>query len=204
MSFRPSSSADAHLAAFATALQGISPGLAALHTSRLRLRNPDIDFSLSPNACIRCGHQSVSVRSRVRRNAPSQKNKAEADPPQRVIERTCTACRFIHIVPISRGNAALFPASRKNKSGPAEPNFPLVPLLAQIPPSLPPPPPPPSTPHTRRSGALPDVLISKRNKKKSGLQELLARNRQKQEQENKKLDASRGKPGTLSSFLDGL
>ena len=147
------------------------------------------------------------------------------DPSQRVIDRTCMTCAFVERILISRGAAASFrstssscgrkarrvarsrtgdtrtaPATgNDSSSGRATPSL----GLSDLPATTPRPVIAPVSAHTppagRHTPTVPDPAPKKRPKKKSGLQELLERNRQRQDA------AARAKASSgLSSFLDGL
>lgn len=87
---------------FVAALHPVSPGLAAVHATRLRREKLPV---LSPLHCARCGHVSVTTRivaaqkprsdSKTRRSS-KRENKGVVAPSKRGLHRTkhCSSCGF--------------------------------------------------------------------------------------------------------------
>lgn len=172
------SDAAHHPIAIVHLLRSIAPGLAALHAVRLRKQlyaEHALDPpAVSPLTCPRCGHASLSIRT-------GHKGKKRRN--QKVnsrIERTCSTCLFVEALPLPR-------LSRKAA----------VALVLQTS--------SPSTGSTQPTeSSKPPPAPKRSHKKKSGLQELLARNRAREEQQRQKQAAEAKIKGSLSSFLDGL
>jgi len=178
-----------HKVAIVHLLRSVAPGLAALHAVRLRkqlyaehLLDPP---AVSPLTCPRCGHTSLSIRTR-------HKGKKRRSQKVNSIERTCSTCMFVEALPqvnspprLSRKAAALV---LRTSSPSTTPHGSFASAALQQTKSNPEPQPAPKRSH----------------KKKSGLQELLARNRAREEQQRQKQAAEAKMKGSLSSFLDGL
>ncbi|KIJ56804.1 hypothetical protein M422DRAFT_40387 [Sphaerobolus stellatus SS14] len=225
-----------HQSTIIDALRTISPGLAALHASRLTrkqhaLQSPEQRTPLTPRTCTRCGYASLSVRVRTRSTSTkgiqpegnkneNKKNKEKASLPTRtrtrVLERTCPTCGFVEAVPLPRGNAQLYTSVRRRVSAPIVSRSEMQPVpqaQIQAQPCIPSPSPSVSASSSKANSMAnspvpaspvpkPEGVPPKRNKKKSGLQELLARNRAREEQEKNKM--KKGTAGSLSSFLEDL
>ncbi|KAJ7682745.1 hypothetical protein DFH06DRAFT_1162034 [Mycena polygramma] len=176
-------------AALPFALLPVSPSLSALHTTRTRS---------SSNSCQQCGcvlHRGESTirttRSRVSKS--------------RAIQTTCLACGWVQKVALARGNAALFPRTRKaGAKGSAIVHATIVdmpdtkPTIQEAqepssdhPPRIKPPQAPPAlTPAKSRS------------KKKGGLQSMLDRNKERESRDKKQ--SGNGHGGGLAMFLNNL
>jgi len=172
------------------ALLSASPSLAALHATRARILHPTKSAFLDSTHCINCGF--YFTHADIQR--PTWKSSS-----QRVMKRTCRACGFRHEIPVDSGNAGLFPSTRQlqlslhplsEKTHP-KPEASSLPLSSSSVGS-----------HriARPSPTLPPVSKS-RAKKKSGLQDMLSRNREK---EAKQREAKNEELGGLAAFLSGL
>lgn len=160
-------------------LHSISPGLAALHTNRAQRINPD-SVSFDDTHCSRCGFFVLDGRSCTRIVSKSKKTQTR----QRSLQRTCSNCGFISRFAIDRGNAGLFPKRIQGVEVKATVPAPIAPSVIQI-----------VAPVV--SSTDPPVVKPKIRKKKAGLQEMLARNRSRQADEQS--------PGSgLASFLGNL
>lgn len=161
----------------------VSSQLAALHTIRAR--------ASIPYTCSRCGSAASSTRSK--RNATEH----------RVISTTCSSCGTVTSFPIGPGNAASFPSWKKkarSSTGKEQGQSP-TPLV--------------STP-TKPTTPVPGLMVTtnpvaaqsqkvqpqnaKTVKKKPGLQEMLQRNRDK----DQRTKADQTKSTGLSAFLSTL
>lgn len=215
-------------------LAPISPHLAALHATRVRLLHP-ADSSLADTHCTRCGAPFLATGGHTR--SIRKKSRKSRDGPSvvvRILRRSCGACGNNDDVPLNAGTASApaFPsvrerARRKSSTAPrvstaatpavfvaaqqqhasvsqprasrslpssATPGSSRSSTVAPTPPRLAPTPAPPSV-------KLPESQQAKaRPKQKTGLQTLLARNREKQKQEEDRKRDSQG----LSAFLQGL
>lgn len=145
-----------------------SPALAALHATRVRVLHPTESAFLDSTHCIKCGSYCTGRTSKTRKLSQGG---------GRVMTRTCEACGFRHETPVDRGNARLFTRRAQVESG-TDQKLP----VAQPEDAL------PSPAHPSRS----------RPMKKTGLQEMLSRNREKEAKAREK------KPGGLADFLSGL
>ncbi|KZP32995.1 hypothetical protein FIBSPDRAFT_882288 [Athelia psychrophila] len=184
----------------ASTLLAVSPHLAALHATRGGVRDAE--------HCTRCGWHLPAVRLlRVGKG-----------PQGRVRRALCAACGHAGDTVVQRGNAVLFPRVKKKKKrdnvpvrdneAPAPP--PSTDAFARADPrgltTLAPsassisiaPPPSPAPP--------PQITPRDRSRKKPGLQDMLARNRQKEKNKSatdaNKAKADRG--GGLAAFLNTL
>lgn len=212
-----------HRQAFTLALRNVSPSFAALHASRLRLRPESEDHRagvqtppLTTLTCLRCGYTSVHVRI-VRLKQTQQKRRQNQNQalshviPQdtlaRVIQRTCRTCAFVERIPVPRGAAVVFgktPRRTKAVDGSRAVSSDTNAVVVQAAP----------TQSTGSSSSSPwqspqpqpqPPKKTSRPKKKPGLHDLLARNRQRQHNH----DRDRGMDGDatgsgLASFLSGL
>ncbi len=201
--------------------QTISPALAALHVTRYRLiHSPNArSHTFDTTHCTACGTiltgGSGSVRV-MRKHAPRKSGK----PYLRVIRRSCEVCGEHQDVPIEGGGAFGFAKVGKQRlqevvpisvSDPAPRTEPVAvaePLAVSIKPA--PSPVPPNTPRPipssaqipRAKGQEPksmDGRSKSRVKKKSGLSDMLARNKERQEKER----SAQGSTG-LAAFLQNL
>ncbi|OJT03786.1 hypothetical protein TRAPUB_5608 [Trametes pubescens] len=204
-------------------LAPISPHLAALHATRARLLHP-ADSSLADTHCARCGApflatgghtRSIGKRTRKARNGVAA--------TVCILRRSCGACRHNDDVRLNAGTASApaFPgtrnrARRKSSTAPhvSVSATPVVSVSAQQQHALVSQPrasrslPSSATPGSSRSSTIAPTpqldptlaQVKARPKQKTGLQALLARNREKQKQEEDKKRDGQG----LSAFLQGL
>ncbi|KAF9485301.1 hypothetical protein BDN70DRAFT_927556 [Pholiota conissans] len=187
---------DAATAKFALALPyalyPASPQLAALHASRTS--------AIPPHACPRCG-SCLSLSTTVARGKQSS----------RAIIRSCSVCGEASSTTLGTGNVAAFPPRKRSSRRlhaptPLSVTNPLPPEEATVLPTntktsimkatLSVQVEPPKTPNDNPSS---HRLNTK--KKKSALQEMLQRNREKEKQRTS-IDEAR--PGGLSAFLSTL
>ncbi|KDR83685.1 hypothetical protein GALMADRAFT_133107 [Galerina marginata CBS 339.88] len=167
------------------ALLPVSTQLAALHTAR----TPSQSF---PYSCSRCGSE-LTTSTRVKRSGHNTH-------PLRSISATCYACGGVSSILVDRGNATNFPARRKldSRAIPLQHMLqePVTPLLS---PSREGPADRPTSAKSPTERLMQGAQF--KSKKKSGLQEMLQRNR---EQEKKRTKAEDKKPAGLSAFLSTL
>lgn len=201
------------------ALLAASPSLAALHATRARILNPTESTFLDATHCLKCGSYLLNADGKVTIERPRKRRKGVAKGDKAitsVLKRTCGVCGFRDDVPVDRGNASLFPKIKKGAtpSLPTEssqlfefttkalgnPNFDRpssqprsssVASSTHPAPTLPLHPPQP----------LPPARSKNRSKKKSGLQDMLLRNKEREEKE--RLKENHGQGG-LAAFLSGL
>ena len=176
-------------------LQSVSPRLAAFHICCIRRLHPD-KANFDNTHCSRCGSFILDGSSDTR--TVSLKNRGQAHSRRRVMQKSCRSCGFVSRLPLEPGNAVIFPKRSKGNKPAALPQKPVVE------PPIPIPTPVASTSQTSASPSpTPDSNLpkSKTRKKKSGLQDLLARNRARQEQEKNSTAQARN---SLASFLGGL
>jgi hypothetical protein len=166
----------------------VSPALAAYHY----LRSPTADGC----RCSRCGHVLIPAISRPRivpSSASQRRKKARRSPNTPIIHclrQSCARCGHVYNTLLSDA-----PPSRPYPVVTVTPRIPSTdqsPLPAPLPPSHPRPTPQPST--------IPQPQPSRRSRPKhrAGLQEMLARNKERQHEA-----ANRGTSG-LTTFLHGL
>lgn len=200
-----------------------APGLAATHAVRARKRHPASpdDPPILPAHCPRCGSSLISGASqlRIRRDPSHTHAQAGGHKPSgasapaahpRYVQQCCGACghvkktRLESIATLSRSDtvpAALAESpllqSLRSDAAPAparEPSLDHRPERRIGPSSD-------SPPAIAASSVSSAKAVSKsRPKKRSGLQDLLARNREKQEQEKQ----GKSPGGGLAAFLSGL
>ncbi|KAF8165291.1 hypothetical protein B0H34DRAFT_231992 [Crassisporium funariophilum] len=169
----------------------VSTQLAALHVIRTH--------SHSSNSCKRCGSEHTTHTRVVR---------SKRDPhPSRAITSTCNACGAVHSIPLIDGNASAFPRTKRKATlseqsihaSDLQPRVhaPVIDLL-------------PSSPKPRSAAVIvPSKIIpsdsrsqsNPKSKNKSGLQQLLHQNREK---ERKRTKLSEAEPAGLSAFLSTL
>ncbi|KAH8105862.1 hypothetical protein BXZ70DRAFT_398318 [Cristinia sonorae] len=196
-------------------LEPIAPALAALHVRRSRAL-PETCDSLALTHCASCGTFLLDGTGSVRvvRHARSKrrpKKEGASSRPGRMMRMSCSICGHEQNAPIEETMARVrssFPGKNaptitpKTSSEPSK--TPSVPVLKDgiCPPQiskqslsscL------PSAQPTPLQGGNAQVRAKSRPKKASGLQDMLARNKQREEQERKK----QGGTG-LSAFLEGL
>ncbi|KAA1466422.1 hypothetical protein DENSPDRAFT_876500 [Dentipellis sp. KUC8613] len=187
------------------ALLSVSPALAALHAVRARRQYHPEPL---PAFCARCGSYLFDGHGAFRLSRPSlsrQKDRKRS-AQERSAEMSCAACGHTQRTLLPRGNAALFKPVRRRiapqtsatrptaaPQPPTDVNIPDTPLTPLTPLS-----------HSPSPSPLPSVASSQpkksRPKKKSALQEMLARNKEKQERVKSGNTASSG----LESFLSTL
>jgi hypothetical protein len=159
------------------ALFPASPPLAALHAARARTLHPDHLPSDTP-PCSRCGSLLVH-------HLRAFKNKKQNN---RILRRSCPICGAVIDTPLS---IVSFPPVRNHGTKTITP-----PLPVAVEPS------PPSPP--KSLSPVPPKQQS-RPKKKSGLQYLLAHNRENEERERQKQNQSNNSQlGGLAAFLSDL
>ncbi|KAK7060588.1 hypothetical protein VNI00_001354 [Paramarasmius palmivorus] len=190
-------------AAFPTLLSA-SPKLAALHNAR-NLR--DSASLQQADSCRKCGaffslqYDNQQYGTRLVR----LDTKKRALPRGTAVQTTCGNCGWTDRQIVAKGSASLF--QRRKSSAKSAANGKLLPenkeRRSQVPPSAEPP-----AVITKKLSPAPEVAEAakqtrNRPKKKLGLQEMLARNREKVEQEKRTgKDANSG--SSLSAFLSGL
>ncbi|TFK55932.1 hypothetical protein OE88DRAFT_1731569 [Heliocybe sulcata] len=197
-------------------LRSASPALSALHVARLRRVLPQ-EPTLQETHCQRCGSFLLDGLSEVR-TATAKKRKVVS---QKVLRKTCGSCGHVQLRPLELGNARLFPKAGRNFNGSSDrKEIATTPMresessdmavishsqttdtvrsssrdAAQSPRRS------PST-EQKQSSSLPNAGPGKRPKKKSGLQELLAKNRERERQAQAKKDSSQS---GLGAFMSGL
>lgn len=167
------------------ALLPISPSLSALHS--LRVRSSD-------NACRQCGcamHRGESSVRTIRMKA------------SRAIQTTCLVCGWVQTLPVARGNAALFPRTRKGgaRSSNVVEEATIVPDEKPLPtPVKEPSKNPPILHQPGPAIVVAPPLPKSRPKKKGGLQSMLERNKERQSKEK----STGSGPGGLAMFLNNL
>jgi len=201
-------------------LLAASPSLAALHATRARTLHPTESASLDSTHCIKCGSYLFNGDGAICIVRPSKRRKSsEREGCRKVMRRTCGICGFSHNIPIDSSSDCLFPRTRKAMSSgttisaPAEQSQPseeapheraanrsmslprsspfgsygtiTQPGIAPIAPS--------SGPAAQRR--------SKSRQKKSGLQDMLSRNRDNEEKRKKEKNEGHG---GLAALLSGL
>lgn len=180
-------------AALVNALRPISDGLAAFHTVRQR-RNNVSHLIHSPLACTHCGHDPVSVRSATSRTSSGRVHR---------LKRTCPTCYFVEELDLGAPPAVSKQTKKEKKGkkqGTKETNDngndngntaksnsaqQQIPTGSHV------------LPVTSHSSSM-----KRTSKKLSELQLLLARHRQKKEEQTKKQSGD-GNSG-LSAFLKSL
>ena len=154
-----------------------SPGLAALHASRSRLLDPT---PLQATHCSKCGSFLLGGQGDIRvQRLPVKKKKG--GPAPRVLRITCSRCGSHDDLPLERGNAALYPKRKR------------VPDVTTVQPTMP-------TPST---ACVTPALPKARLKKRSGLQDMLLRNRMKVEKEREEREKE-SSSGGLAVYLAAL
>jgi hypothetical protein len=159
------------------ALFPASPPLAALHASRAQTLHPDHVQPDSP-ACSRCGSLLIQYPR-------SFKNKKKKN--KRVLRLSCRICGTSTDALFP---PATFPPARSHNTITSQP--PIIPE-----------PSPPSPPKSVSPAPLTPAPKS-RPKKKAGLQQLLAQNRENKERERQKQKQSDSQFGGLAAFLSDL
>ncbi|ESK96059.1 hypothetical protein Moror_7404 [Moniliophthora roreri MCA 2997] len=187
------------------ALLSSSPQLAAFHNSR-NLQYSAGEADQPSDSCQKCGaffHLHYDIEQCGTRLVRTKKRRTS---PRRTVQRTCGNCGWIDRKTVTDGSASLF--QRRKLASERRPvdlsissdkkardsQIVIPPVLSRNQVSVTPPPIHSPTPE------IPGVTKQSRNrpKKKTGLQEMLARNRERQEREKKAGQES------LSAFLSGL
>jgi len=152
----------------------VSPQLAALHN--ISQSSPVHD------SCKSCGSY-LSTHVTVVRNRQHS----------RVIKTTCNACGRVHSIPLQKGNSTTFPSRKRKASTPIPIPDISLPLLSTNQSLI---------TSTTSTPAASSTKLSKplKNNKKSGLHDMLKKNRER-EQEQKRAETS---SGGLSAFLTTL
>ncbi|KAG1783272.1 hypothetical protein EV702DRAFT_959101 [Suillus placidus] len=189
------------------ALLSISPSLAALHASRARSLYPEGFDSSSTTNCLRCGSYLLAADGSVELCRPRKRRKV-ADKKSNAIKITCHRCGFISYTSFDRretfpkskpttGDKLLLPSPSMSVSSQSErkPKEELIPSSSRS--SVP----AVSSPaaHSTR-GTTPNLHT--KPKKKTVLQEMLARNREKEAVRTKSQE--KPPPSGLASFLSSL
>jgi hypothetical protein len=176
----------------------VSPALAAYHYLRFQTDNP-------ASRCLRCGHLLVHgiSHSRIVPSTIQRRKKAGPSPNTPIVHclrQSCATCGHVNSTLLSDLHSRNVIAPRPY---PAVAVTPRTPSTDQCP--LPDPPPlpcshPPPTPQPSASPHPQPPIKSRRSrlKHKAGLQEMLARNKERQHEA-----ANRGTSG-LTMFLHGL
>lgn len=171
------------------ALLRVSPSLSALHTSRVR----KLAGTVTPqqlDSCARCGtffHVSDSSTRITRLNRPTRT----------CLQSKCGQCGWLNEFAVTCGNASLFPRRKRGSSITYE-------KQKTISSAAPPAPEPKPIDQPVPVAATSAGLVSKaksRAKKRTGLQEMLARNREKEQRA--KVAPAEPQSG-LAAFLDSL
>lgn len=182
----------------------ISEPLYALHATRARLQ--ELPCPSDPNACSACGSYLHTGRSQSRLARSKAKKR-------RILRTTCLACgkmqtSAFHVEPSTNTAAQHLPSpvpdigDTISLSKSASVTTQLAPALAatRIRDSSERSPTSTSVSQTPRTGAA-GKIAQARPKKKTGLQAMLARNR---EQEQERMKSNTKQDGGLSAFLNGL
>lgn len=192
------------------ALLSISPSLASLHASRARSLYPEESDSSSAMNCLRCGSYLFAADGSVELRRPRKRRKV-ADKKSNAIKTTCHRCGFISYTSFDKretfprskpatGAELSFPSSvlsvPVSSQSERKPKNELIPSSSRssVPVGLSP------VAHLTR-GTTPD-LHTKPKKKTTVLQEMLARNREKEAVRAKSQQKS--PPSGLASFLSSL
>lgn len=170
-------------------LYSVSPQLAALHATRARRLSPHQIQSPS-STCPKCGAYLLAGNSSTR----SLRLHSGKPPHCRALRRLCFACGGVQITrfDVTDTPVALASSTMLTHASPS-PSLPLVdvPRKSKLGPSPTLPCPPPAISQQPKS----------RPKKKTGLQDLLSRNREKEQKEK---NSKPGAQGGLAAFLEGL
>lgn len=158
----------------------VAPGLAALHSTKGR----------GEEWCFKCGSYLLSGNAEIQVTRMKKRKRAMA--LTRLLRKTCRCCGWSNDTPI----AAQPPPSVSRTSSLNVESQPIKTL-----------PPLPATPPIQKqpmlsSTYLPPAQPKLRSKKKTGLQEMLSRNRQKTEQAQQNREGQVS--GGLAAFLSGL
>ncbi|KAJ7498863.1 hypothetical protein FB451DRAFT_12895 [Mycena latifolia] len=175
------------------ALLPVSPGLSALHSVRVQAAS---------NSCPQCGCALHRGESSVRAIRSKPLN-------SRAIQTTCLVCGWVQTLPAARGNAALFPRTRRrgaqsrvesnvireatvvlDEKKPLGMQQVASPVKAT-----------PTNPQQASPAVKSTTLPKPRPKKKGGLQSMLERNK---ERESREKQSGNGTGGGLAMFLNNL
>ncbi|EGO01906.1 hypothetical protein SERLA73DRAFT_71063 [Serpula lacrymans var. lacrymans S7.3] len=203
------------------ALLSVSPALASLHASRARLLLPDSASNSNSTQCSKCGAYLLDGQGTVRITRTHKKRRrvrGQDDDNHRQISMLCHRCGYCDRIPFKSTAPNAFPQTRKPKAHP--PRSENIPSKASSPPAevLPLTPQVSSSPISaivaptqatvsstpaRRAATAPDASarIKARPKQKSGLQEMLMRNKKREAEEKSKKSIPQN---TLAAFLSGL
>lgn len=208
----------------------ISPALAALHTRRTRRTVPEL-VTENCTKCgfyLFTGDSSTRVVriNTERRRAEGTDARSISSKITRAHQTTCFQCGWVSISPLERGSASLFPRRKhfESTSQPSNMNLDVKsPEQRSIAEAVIPfpmdhesraqshkPSHAPISHISTTAGPSPKVIVTStiprsksRPKKKTGLQEMLAHNRAKEEKARNASNATTGQSG-LSAFLDSL
>lgn len=177
-----------------------SSQLAALHTARARVN--------VPAACSRCGADATFQRTRITRSKQPRSSQAT-----RMVSTSCIACNGVVSTPFQSGTIpsssrkpialAVTPSQLVAQASSSEVNVAPLPVSHQV--NLAPKSASPAAVVRENGPAPPPAKLgpsSSKNKKKSGLQQMLERNREKEKHKAKAADAKQ--PSGLSAFLSNL
>ncbi|KAG1866555.1 hypothetical protein DFJ58DRAFT_862470 [Suillus subalutaceus] len=192
------------------ALLSISPGLAALHASRVRSLYPDEFDSSSATNCLRCGSYLLAADGSIELRRPKKRRKV-ADKKLNAIKITCHRCCFISYTSFDRRET--FPQSKPTTGAQLslpspvplvsvssrsehKPKEELIPSSSRF--SVP----VGSSPVAHSTRGTTPNLHTKPKKKTTALQEMLARNREKEAARTQ--SQQKPPPSGLASFLNSL
>ncbi len=161
------------------AVLSVAPGLAARYVSRARLLSPSCSF---PDSCPKCGTYLFDGSSEIR--VTRQTKASNKDKPQSVLRRLCLVCRKTSVVNLSRENRAS--SSQQHVEPPPTHSVPS---------------PSPAQPSSHPINVRPTPPPGPGGKQRAGLQELLSRNKKKNEaKQNTESNTASG----LAAFLKDL
>ncbi|KAI0053560.1 hypothetical protein FA95DRAFT_1600708 [Auriscalpium vulgare] len=190
------------------ALHAVSPALAAFHAARAHSLHPDIP-ARPLDRCPKCGSlHDPAARVRPIRHANKGLHRSRPGAPRR-LQSTCAACAHVDSMSLEHDNASLYPRVRgralRNAPAPtyyAEAPLPDPPRSSEglAPRSVSSPLAPASAVHPPASRTPPSHQAKKPRTKKSGLQEMLARNRERQQGNPAKDASSSGLAGFLTEL----
>lgn len=215
----------------ALAIHGISPALSALHAARSRLLYHGTASTSTTNlSCPRCGSIATPDRGHIRTRTKRPSTSAMAMKSVGLAVKFCYACGTTtrHVQSNTPYQKPTYPSVRSaaqnlhkrklddlpsvpvpSPSPAHKPNISLSP--APLPLAVPRGPPNPTIAPLYVSTSVPTstpVIASKpksrTSKKRSGLQEMLARNRTQKEKESKTKAEQESHSGGLATFLTGL
>ncbi|KAG2042369.1 hypothetical protein BDR03DRAFT_1088825 [Suillus americanus] len=192
------------------ALLSISPGLAALHASRVRSLYPEEFDSSSATNCLRCSSYLLATDGSIELRRPRKRRKV-ADEKLNAIKITCHRCGFISYTSFDRRDTSsqskpttgaqlslpsLIPSVSVSSRSDHKPKEELIPSSSCSSVSV------GSSPaaHSTRGTIL--NPHTKPKKKTTALQEMLVRNREKEAARTK--SQQKPPPSGLASFLSSL